>query len=40
MIRKELSMFLLQNMREQPKNEWDCDMFIDIFKMLDYQESR
>ena len=38
MIRKELSMFLLKNMKEQPKVEWDCDVFIDIFKMLDYEE--
>ena len=38
MRRRELSMFLLRNMKEQPKEDWDCDILIDIFKMLDYDE--
>ena len=38
-IRRELSMFLLKNMKDQPKEEWDCDLFVDIFKMLDYEEA-
>jgi len=37
MKRRELSMFLLKNMKDQPTEEdWDSDLFVDIFKMFDY----
>lgn len=40
MVRKELSMFMLKNMKVQPAMGWDCDTLIDIFKMLDYEENK
>ena len=39
MKRRELSMFLLKNMKDQPKEDWDCDIFVDIFKMFDCIEN-
>ena len=38
MKRRELSMFLLKNMKDKPTEDWDYDIFIDIFKVLDYAE--
>ena len=31
-------MFLLKNMKDKPTEDWDYDIFIDIFKVLDYAE--
>lgn len=42
-VRREISMFLLREMKDLPKNclqGWDSDLVRDIFSRLDYQESQ